>query len=312
MMYGAKDFHGCKIHIVQIGLGTNSTFIQNYVSPRDWDDGLDWMLQVVGDVSPSCLAGVAVEPACEHVQALLPRIIELLPCVAIVQVAIGDKDETLQLFKWPKQKHEALLSRVTSWQRCCLEKSLSYLLNMSCVGQQHPDMQYHLDSIRDLYGVDMELVQESVSVWTWGRLVRELNFKGCEVLIVDTEGYDARILRSMISYCSLCEMTGSGDAWPYVIQFETQGHCDKLDGGDAEWDIIMALEKVGYTLVHYSYYNTHLARTNELSHNGRVMYWAGSLVCSCCWKRHRYPYLTCVADRKIYCRGCVARTVSSW
>ena len=138
------------------------------------------------------------------------------------------------------------------------------------------------------------------------RLVQELNFKGCEVLIVDTEGYDARILRSMISHCSLCERAGAGDAWPYVIQFETQGHCDKLDGGDAEWDIITALEKVGYTLVHYSYYNTHLARTNELSYNGRVMYWAGSLVCSCCWKRHCYPYVTSVGDRKIYCRDCLA------
>ena len=71
-----------------------------------------------------------------------------------------------------------------------------------------------------------------------------------------------------------------------MIHFETQGHCDKLEGGGVEWEIIAALEKVGYTLVHYSYYNTHLARTKELFHNGRVKYWAGSLLSSRCWSRH--------------------------
>ena len=91
-----------------------------------------------------------------------------------------------------------------------------------------------------------------------------------------------------------------------MIQFETQGHCDKLEGGGAEWEIIAALEKVGYTLVHYSYYNTHLARTKELFQNGRVKYWAGSLLCSWCWTRHAYPYLTAQGDRKIYCRACTA------
>ena len=304
MKYGAQDFHGCSVHIVQIGLGTNSTFIQNLVSSRDWDEGLDWILQIVGDVSPMCLAGVAVEPVGEHVEALLPWVNQSLPRVALVQQAIGDMEQNSRLFKWPKEKHEALLREVPFWQRCGLEWSLSYLVNMSCVGQQHPDMQHYLDGIFRIHGVRLDLEEVSVGVWTWGRLVQELNFNGCEVLIVDTEGYDARILRSMISHCSERERASSGDAWPYVIQFETQGHCDKLEGRGAEWEIIAALEKVGYTLVYYSYHNTYLARTKELVHHGRVNYWAGSLLCSWCWRRHAYPYLTAQGDRKIYCRAC--------
>ena len=306
MIYGTHDFDGRRVHIVQIGLGTNSTFIQNFASSRDWDKGLDWILQIVSDVSPECLTGVAVEPASEHVESLLPWVRQSLPCVALVQQAIGDMDGNSRLFKWPKHKHQALIRQVPSWQRCGLEWSLSYLLNMSCVGQQHPDMQHYLDSIRRNYGVQLDLEQDDVGVWTWSRLAQKLNFNGCEVLIVDTEGFDARILRSMIKHCSARERASSGDAWPYVIQFETQGHCDKLEGGDAEWDIIAALQKVGYILVHYSYYNTHLARTNELFHNGHVKYWAGSLICSRCWKRHCYPYLTSQIDRNIYCRACSA------
>ena len=304
-IHGVQNFNGCSVHVVQIGLGTNSTFIQNYASSGDWDEGLDWILQVVGDVPLECLAGVGVEPVREHVEALLPRVKELLPRVSVVQQAIGDREQTSRLFKWPKQKHEELLRRVPPRQRGGLEWSLSYLVNMSCVGQQHPDMQHYLDSIRDIHGEHFDVEQVSVGVWTWGKLVQELNFNGCEVLIVDTEGYDARVLRSMISHCLECERESSADVWPMVIQFETQGHCDKLEGGAAEWDVILALEKVGYTLVHYSYYNTHLARTKELVQNCRVQYWAGSLVCDLCWRREAYPYLTAHGDRKIYCRACL-------
>ena len=302
--HGVQNHKGSRVHVVQIGLGTNSTFIQNFVSSSDWDEGLHWILQVVGEIPLEFLAGVGVEPVREHVEALLPLVRESLPRVTVVEQAIGDQEQTSTLFKWPKQKHEALLRRVPSGQRGGLEWSLSYLINMSCVGQQHPDMQQYLDSIRDVHGEQFDVEQVSVGVWTWGKLVHELNFNGCEVLIVDTEGYDARVLRSMISHCLERERESSADVWPKVIQFETQGHCDKLEGRAAEWQIICALEEVGYTLIHYSYYNTHMARTQELLQNCRVKYWAGSLLCGKCWKRHAYPYLTACRDRKIYCRSC--------
>ena len=47
MTHGTQDFQGRSVHIVQIGLGTNLIFIQNVASPRDWDEGLDWILHIV-------------------------------------------------------------------------------------------------------------------------------------------------------------------------------------------------------------------------------------------------------------------------
>ena len=307
MIHGKDDFDNHIVDIVQIGLGTNSTFIQNFTNPDDWDERLDWILQIVkpcrhGDCKS--IAGVAVEPVSEHVEALLPWVKKLLPRVALVQQAIGETDGNSMLFMLPKQEHQALLNAVDSSQRRGLEWSLSYLLNMSCVGQKHPDMQYYFNKIRDNYGVDAHLKQARVGMWTWSTLVQKLNFKGCKVLVVDAEGFDASILRSMIEYCSSRETKSSSDVWPHVIQFETQGHCDKLEGVGAEWGIIAALQNAGYTLVHFSHYNTHLARTKKLLHKGRVKYWAGSLICSRCWKRHCYPYSTSRIDWNIYCLAC--------
>lgn len=305
MIYGKHNFDNRLVHIVQIGLGTNSTFIQNFANSCDWDERLEWILQIVkpcrhGDCKS--IAGVAVEPVSEHVKALMPWVKKLLPRVALVQQAIGEEDGYRMLFMLPKQQHQALLNAVHSSRRRGLEWSLSYLLNMSCVGQEHPDMQYYLNKIEYNYGVHVRLKQVTVGMWTWSTLVQKLNFKGCKVLVVDAEGFDVSILRSMIEYCSSCETKSS--PWPHVIQFETQGHCDKLEGVGAEWGIITALQNAGYTLVHYSHYNTHLARTSKLSHKGRVKYWAGSLICSRCWKRHRYPYLTSRIDWNIYCFAC--------
>ena len=61
---GKRDFKGKRVHVVQIGLGTNATFIQNVASPyyEGWDKGIEWILQCVSSaVIPSTLTGVAVE-----------------------------------------------------------------------------------------------------------------------------------------------------------------------------------------------------------------------------------------------------------
>ena len=93
------------------------------------------------------------------------------------------------LFMLPKQQYQALLNAVPSSQRRGLEWSLSYLLNMSCVGQEHPDMQYYLNKIKYNYGVQVHLKRARVGMWRWSTLVRKLNFKGCKVLVVDAEGW---------------------------------------------------------------------------------------------------------------------------
>jgi len=293
------------VHVIQIGLGTNSTFIQNYAGwYGDWDKGLDWVLQSVSKTSPQHLTGVAVEPVAEHAQALRPTVERSLPGVALLQCAIGDTDSDSQVHLLTKSQHDAVLRQVPWWHRKGLAQKLVYLLNMSCVGTEHPEMQRCLKAIWEEYSVQPDIQQARVGVWSWNRLARELNFGGCEVLVVDTEGFDARILKSMIAHCSKLEIDEQENVWPYVIQFETQGHCDKLDGRGAEWGIIGELENAGYVLVHYSTCNTHLARKSELWHNKRVTHWARTLVCERCGAKDSYPYLTS-REMKVYCQACV-------
>ena len=65
---------------------------------------------------------------------------------------------------------------------------------------------------------------------SWERLCSKLVFGGCELLIIDTEGHEAAVLRSMIEHCKKNACCGIS-VWPKVIQFETMSHCDKIEGG---------------------------------------------------------------------------------
>ena len=96
---GKKDFGGGRVHVDQSGLGTNCTFIQNFAgSKKCWDSGIHWVLQSVStDLSPPVLTGVAVEPVVDRAKVLVPMM-ECLPNVAMVQCAIGYKDDLLRLY----------------------------------------------------------------------------------------------------------------------------------------------------------------------------------------------------------------------
>mmetsp|Transcript_64665 Transcript_64665/g.169317 ORF Transcript_64665/g.169317 Transcript_64665/m.169317 type:complete len:203 (+) Transcript_64665:1656-2264(+) len=132
---------------------------------------------------------------------------------------------------------------------------------------------------------------------SYGRLARELNFAGCELLVIDAEGHDTRILRSVIAHC---ESTPS--AWPQLIQFETMGHSDKLEGPNAEWSMITELEKRGYQLVSYSHHDSYLVRHGALGRPGPIRTWAASWVCNTCERKWRFPYVCNSVGT--YCRPC--------
>jgi len=172
------------------------------------------------------------------------------------------------------------------------------------MGRQHPFMHQCVKQLEDRYGVHMNMQQSLVHVWSFQRLAEHLNFSGCELLIVDTEGFDVRILRSMIAYCSQCATDGTSDFWPYVIQFETQGHADILDGTNSEWAIISELEAYGYVLLYCSNFDTYLARQNQLRYNEHILKWAQSLICARCGAREKFPYVLAKHDRQVYCRNC--------
>ena len=256
-MKGAKDFHAQRINVVQIGLGTNSTFLQNIGGEDDeWKEDIHWVLKAVSETAPHLIIGVAIEPVAEHVQALERMVTHYLPRVALLQKAMGETDCESEVHMLPKESHDSMLEDIPWWQKKDLVWTLTYVLNMSSVGQKHPDMQRPIDSLWNEYGVNLKLHQKKV--------VRELFFCGCELLIVDTEGYGVKSLSSMIEFCQTREQESYEDAWPHVIQFETQGHSDKVEGNGAEWGIITQLIEHGYVLIHYSHYNTQLAYWSSL------------------------------------------------
>ena len=71
---------------------------------------------------------------------------------------------------------------------------------MSFVGRPHPAFRWEQDDLRWRFGVEVELGTRPADTWTYAHLARELNFKGCEVLMVDAEGHDVSILRSMMEH----------------------------------------------------------------------------------------------------------------
>merc|ERR1712107_46514 len=81
------------------------------------------------------------------------------------------------------------------------------------------------------------------------------------------------------------------------------GLCDKVEACNTEWDVIRELEALGYVLLHFSNWNTQLARKQALEGNRRVAQWAArTFSCTNCWVYNEYPYAS--HGRLKYCRWC--------
>ena len=150
---------------------------------------------------------------------------------------------------------------------------------------------------REKKKVKLEMESHLVDIWSWGRLAYECNFKGCELLLVDTEGFDCQILRSVIAHCNKFPAE-----WPQVIQFETMGHCDKLEERGTEWKTIEALEVQGYTLLSYSNYNTVLVHTKSWKQEARLNAWLGGFSCEDCKRQWAFPYVS--NGNEVLCKWC--------
>ena len=91
--WGRQSFDGRDVHVVQVGLGTNSTFIHNLRgNVEDWNSTISWMLEVVSEDKPGAISGVGVEPVFQHVDKLQQGLDSALPNVALVCAALGDRD----------------------------------------------------------------------------------------------------------------------------------------------------------------------------------------------------------------------------
>ena len=54
--------------------------------------------------------------------------------------------------------------------------------------------------------------------YTFGGVLGQHNAAGCEILVVDAEGVDCAIVRSMIDACS-----SGRSKWPAIVRYETRG-----------------------------------------------------------------------------------------
>ena len=261
-------FGGYVINVVQIGLGTHGTFIHNVCGKHhEWDRNIHWILQCVSERQQAKITGIGVEPVGEHVRALQCTA-KSAPGVALVCAAMGERNmHAVEVHTLGRRRHDQLLQQVPHAQREAFMKSLHYIRNMSCVGQVHPRLAEHQQWMQEEFGVWVDMDREQTDVWTWAKLTQRLNFKSCEVLIVDAEGQDAAVLRSMLEHCRARQRSGS-DEWPSVIQFKTMGHCDKREGVGAEKGVISDMVQEGYVLICYSNYNSYLAHGTALDWGG--------------------------------------------
>ena len=295
------DFGGATVQFVQIGLGTNTTFIQNLAGPwADWSDPIDWLSSSMSETHADLVRGVAVEPVKELLDAFRPMA-QSLPGVCLVNVAIGDQNKTgAHMVGVSRKACIQLAQQLTPIMRDDFLWHLQCLINMSTVQQRHPESASYLHWLYRKYGIAVPVVRQHVDVWSYERLAAELNFSGCQVLMIDAEGWDAQILRSVIDYCQR-----KPNAWPDVIQFETMGHCDKLQGPGTERRTVRQLESNGYILLGYSRKGSYLVRRGALERRPCVKKWMLTWHCDCCKRCERFPYIA--THHGVFCRQCNVR-----
>merc|ERR1719383_976223 len=147
------------------------------------------MMEVVSVDRSDLISGVGVEP----VRSTWKH---------CIKVAVGEEDaKQLPIHVLPQRTHDFLLKQVPLARREDLRDHLAFLMNMSCVGTTHPELEAQRDWIQQRYNLKLNLEWRETEVWSWRELCREFDFLGCELLIVDTEGHDAKVLRSMMSHC---------------------------------------------------------------------------------------------------------------
>ena len=227
--WGSQSFQGQRLHVLQVGLGTFDTFLKNVCEGKETFPLLTWLLEAVSDPSKS-LRGVGVEPMPEHVGSLKP-FLQHMPNTTLVQAAMSRCEQSVDVYGLPNDAYNECLDKVCVSQRENFAEEAEFIRNMSCVGQEHPNLWWSSSGIKDRYGVDIKVTPTKAVAITYGKLASLLHFTGTEVLVIDTEGYDCQILESGIAHC---QKASNSCAWPDVISFETLGHCDKIEGPSTE------------------------------------------------------------------------------
>ena len=114
-VYGKTDFRGQRLNVLQIGLGTYGTFLQNLAYPDQAHMSIAWLLKAVSDQSNSLL-GVGVEPVPEHIGTLRPCLADL-PNTSLVQAAITTETQSVDIYTVTSDEVRESLEKVSLTQR---------------------------------------------------------------------------------------------------------------------------------------------------------------------------------------------------
>ena len=94
---GVRDFEGQRLHILQIGLGTFGTVVQNLTDPEEGNHSVGWLMEGVSDTTQS-LRSVSVEPVPEHVETLRPALQKLAKPIVMRAPRAYIKPDALLMF----------------------------------------------------------------------------------------------------------------------------------------------------------------------------------------------------------------------
>eukprot|EP00418_Pyrodinium_bahamense_P097182 CAMPEP_0179031348 /NCGR_PEP_ID=MMETSP0796-20121207/11024_1 /TAXON_ID=73915 /ORGANISM="Pyrodinium bahamense, Strain pbaha01" /LENGTH=518 /DNA_ID=CAMNT_0020727537 /DNA_START=139 /DNA_END=1693 /DNA_ORIENTATION=- len=283
--------------MLQIGLGTFGTFFQNLTVPSEVYPGVSWLLEAASNRSRS-LQAVGVEPVPEHAER----------CEAagatLVEAAVGRQDQNVEVHAITPECYKKYTEMVRPTELQSFEDLVLFLRNMSCVGQAHPEFGRFSAELAK-FGVKVEAQPIRARAVTYGGLARMLHFNGVEVLLIDAEGYDCKILQSMIDHCT---QQGNEKAWPDIIQFETMGHSNWMgdsSSSDAEAEMCRCLEGHGYHVACHGT-DTQLVRGTALAAEVRLQRWVETFRCDRCRVRGQdgMPFTFC-SGMGALCRGCM-------
>ena len=279
-----QDFKGEKVHVIQVGLGTNGTFIQG---DSRW---IRFLLGATTRQFKGAVTGIGVEPVKECMRALT-QLAGSNGNVALIHGAVGQCSGIRTLYALPHDAEEKLndvmnfacISRVG---RVNVNYQLDYMRNMSRLDKPHPHYNTCMEYInwvtkRDLRKILLE--EREVACYTFGDILRMTNTTGCELMLIDAEGADCEILRSMVENCK----SRRPPQWPRVILFESRGLGNTPGRPDEDERTVFQLMIHGYHLVH-SGGDTLLLHSQAMTDDPRFCRWADdhfTLTCDGChWK----------------------------
>ncbi|CAJ1430109.1 unnamed protein product [Effrenium voratum] len=286
---------GDRAHIVQVGLGDNRTFLHELTGGKTKAD-VRWLLSACS--SRKDFLGVAVEPVWKHFQAARNLAWRTDASVALVQAALGAEDGQCRIF-YVDEPEPRDLARLSPRARENFEWQMSYLRNMSSAEEISPHLAHFHGRLQGSLGVAVPLVENWVPIITWTQLAAQVGFKGCEVLILDTEGFDVEILRSMMQHCER-----RPQELPWLIQFESNGLCNARAGYDCETEIMEELERVHYVCVGKGR-DSYCVLKDALPKSWALQKWLESWCCAECNARDCFPY---VITPEVLCQRCSKRS----